>query len=304
MIGGIGRLGEKAIELVNRPKPQINYVTISDYNDYGDNRPNLIEIVDDTVNADIGKDVIGFLNAYGGEQILFLFDSAIEASGLVFRPTVGCNAIYCVHPLDRRCYVNVCDVVAETNKEKIAELQEVARCIGAKRCVVEIVETNGENTSSYIGQDASIEVTGEDVNTFMQAIGKPLPPTAKKAIKDKKGEGKLSVFRKKDDGSTAACYAKSEVCFEGGSFVKEPVLRWFKGDSVIEGIIESRRGETQNKMQSGTVKLNSSSVRIINRKTAMALDVAISESKGKLESGIQNKIEKGQNTAFLYTLEF
>lgn len=307
MFGGIGAIGDKAVELVNRPKPKEKEptpVTLADYQSYGDNRPNVIMIVDDNLKGLADSDVVGYLKESEGAQVLFLYDFAVEKSGLSFRPVVDCDTVYCVHPLDRKIYVNALKLVDEINKEKTAELQEIARCIGAKSCVVEILETNGESSNFTAGQETTIKTTGSDVSAAMAASGKPLPYMVSSAIKDKKGEGKFSLFRKKTAESGVRSYSRSEAEFEGGGFAKRPTLKWFKDDAMIESIIASREEGAGNVMKNNTFTLVSSAVRAFSKKVVAEVSLAVSQSKGDSESGVQEALKREQNTAFLYTLEF
>lgn len=295
---------KKAVETVSAASAK--YITLKEYIEYGENRPTIIKVVDDTVDGDKGrkKDKIGWIGEAEGTEVLYLFDSAVEESGLKFVPYPSCDEIYCVHPLDKDCYVNAISLYEIINKEKIAELQDIACQLGAKRCVIELTQINTESESRDKEVGATVETTGADVARFAEATGMVGASKMKSVAKDLNIE--TSVALSQNDGKTQSdtWNGRVEAEFKGSHFVKEPALRWFRGDNIIEGIIKSRKGLFKNKLQTNTVRLESSSVRGMNKKKAGALDFLISESKLGLQGSMQKSMEKEQNCVFIYTVEF
>jgi len=110
---------KKAAETISTASAK--YITLKDYVEYGENRPTIIKVVDDTVDGNKGrkKDKIGWIGEAEGAEVLYLFDSSVEESGLRFVPYPACDEVYCVHPLDKGCYINATVFYEVINKEKL-----------------------------------------------------------------------------------------------------------------------------------------------------------------------------------------
>jgi len=105
--------------------------------------PNIIQIVDDAVRRDIDvcKGAIGWRGKKKGVEVLFLYDEFVSKCGLQFVPKVECNDIYYVDPHDRKRFIQIDKIFEQTQEEKIAELENIAYCLGAKICTIEIEES-------------------------------------------------------------------------------------------------------------------------------------------------------------------
>jgi len=149
-----------------------------------------------------------------------------------------------------------------------------------------------------------VETTGKDVAKLAEVMGTVVSAKVKSATKDLNVEASASLSKNDGKAQSDTWSGRVEAEFKGSLFTKEAPLRWFKDDKIIEGIIKSRKGLFKNKLQNNTVRLDSASVRAMNKTRAGALDFLISESKLGLNGGMKNAMEKEQSCVFVYTLEF
>lgn len=104
--------------------------------------PNVIEIVDDAIRRDVDvcEGAIGWTDKVNDVEILHLYDEWVKESQIQFVPFPKCDAIYCVDPFDRNKFISSDSIFEQTRNEKLAELEHIAYCLGAKSCSIEIVE--------------------------------------------------------------------------------------------------------------------------------------------------------------------
>ena len=129
-----------------RKLKKLNPVFPEQYQSSEFNLPNVIMIVDDAVRKGekLCEGAIGWLTNDTGVEILYLYDEAIEFSGLQFVPFAVCDATYCVDSFDRNKFIRTDCIFAKAHEEKIAELKHIAYCLGAKRCSIEISEATSD----------------------------------------------------------------------------------------------------------------------------------------------------------------
>ena len=114
------------------------------------NLPNIIMIVDDAVRRgiDVCEGSIGWLRKENDVEILCLYDEAVTFSGLQFVPAATCDSVYYVDSFDRKRFVRLDCLFRKSHEEKIAELQHIAYCLGAKNCSIQIRETDIQKKDS------------------------------------------------------------------------------------------------------------------------------------------------------------
>ena len=229
--------------------------------------PNIIQIVDDAVRRDIDicEGAIGWVDRVGDVEVLHLYDEWVEESGIQFIPVWNCDSIYYVDNFNRNRYVNVNSVFSKTNEEKIAELENIAYCLGAKSCSVEIVVKDQEKaiSKSKVQLEASVESIQE------QSISK----------KDR---------------------AKTKVSFVGHNNPTYPKLKWFAHDDNIKGLIEKKCNDVQS-VKSKILELSSACSATMNRKVACAIDKLL---KVKGTASMEQQSIKEHSTTLIFELKF
>ena len=161
---GAVAFAEKTKEQENARKlKKYNPLFPEQYKSESFNIPNIIVIVDDAIRRDIEvcEGAIGWLGKDTGEEVLYLYDEAIEFSGVSFIPAPVCNAVYYVDNFDRNRFIQADCIFNRTLKEKIDELQHIAEYIGAKRCLIHISESHDSSKAKQVSVDLGAEVTQE-----------------------------------------------------------------------------------------------------------------------------------------------
>ena len=148
----------------NRRLKKFHPITQKEYKSKKFNIPNVIKIVDDaeTRNIDVCEDAIGRLVNEKGVEIFYMNDEFIQACGLHFVPAPVCDAIYHVDNFDRTRFIRTDEIFSKALEEKLAELEHIAFCLGARKCSIEIVEDDFETTNRNINAANKINKKSKD----------------------------------------------------------------------------------------------------------------------------------------------
>ena len=272
----VGNVIERAkSDALLRKLKKLNPVFPDQYQSEEFNIPNMIMIVDDAVRRGIKlcEGAIGWLSNDAGVEILCLYDEAIEFSKLKFIPAPICDAIYYVDSFDRSKYTRTDCIFSKAHEERIAELKHIAHCLGAKRCSIEINESQTgvsvQKRSASVGESVYGVDTQESTETNLRQSGS-------------------------DSRS-----GKVEIEFEGNANCVEPELKWFSYDDNIKRLIEMRMGNS-NSIKSETLELSGASSATMSQKTAYAIDSAVGGGGVSLSS----QAEKEHHSKLIYHIEF
>ena len=267
---GVTAIVEKsrADEYARRLK-KYNPVFPSQYESDTFNVPNIIVIVDDAVRKgiDVCEGSIGWLSKESGAEVLHLYDEAVSFSGIHFVPAPVCNAVYYVDHFDRGRFIQADCIFSRTLKEKIDELQHIAECVGAKRCVIDISETSKSSKTKQKSTEA----------------GGSSDQLKAKATADYKLSSKNSTNQ----------YGHVEAEFTGLRFPKRPTLKWFLYDDSINNLIETCCSG-KRRVKRLTLELAGSSMATMSQSIAVAIDGVINKNlnvKGQASMKSQAKDE-------------
>lgn len=237
--------------------------------------PNIIKIVDDAERRDIEmcEGAIGWRSKENNTEILFLYDEERERCGIEFVPNFSCNSIYCVDPFDRNRFIKVDCIFAKSQEEKLAELENIAFCLGAKACSIEIVSS--ETTSNINKTSFSATVKG----------------------------GTLSSESRNDTSVCAAnkSTGKTVIKFEGHNSPTAPKLKWFTYDDTINNLIKMRC-DSPNSIKSRALELSGSSSATMSVQTAIAIDALSKKAKATSNMEAQSTMEL--NSKLVFEIEF
>ena len=205
--------------------------------------PNIIEIVDDAKRRGIElcEGAIGWLDVIKDVEVLHLYDEWVEQSGIQFVPFWKCDNIYCVDNFNRNRYVNANFIFRKSTEDKLAELENIAYCLGAKFCSVEIVESDKE------------------LETLR----------AKSKLKSKQLSSNSDF--EKTSSVISSQKGKTVSNFNGHSNPRRPDLKWFAYDDNINGLIEKRCNDIYS-IESKILELSGASSVTMNKKVASAID--------------------------------
>ena len=243
--------------------------------------PNMIMIVDDAVRRgiDVCEGAIGWRETTkAGMEILYLYDEAVPQSGLRFIPVASCDAVYYMDSFDHGRFIRVDCIFGKAHEEKLAELKHIAYCLGAKRCSVELCDTSiskqSVNRSAVVSEAYSSGTVSEQAEQC----------TENSNFDERKG--------------------RSVMVFQGNAKPRKPQLKWFAHDDNICRLIEMRCSNA-NSIQSERLELSGSAHSTMSKKTAYAIDCAISEIGGaKASTSMDSQAEQEINSKLVYCIEF
>jgi len=234
--------------------------------------PNVIKIVDDAVRKDIDvcEGAIGWRETVKGVEVLFLYDEFVKESKLQFFPFPKCDTVYCVDPFDRTLFVNADNAFERATNEKLAELENVAYCLGAKSCSVEIIETDASTNSVSTKMAGKIKSASVSASESSSAISR-----------DMRGGKNVSYF-------------------EGNTVPRRPVLKWFSLDENIKGLIEMRCSE-KNSIKSKVLELKGATSATMSTATACAIDGIL---KAKASVSLEKKSMSEHSRLLIFEVDF
>lgn len=268
-------IGKAKSSFLMKKLKKLNPVFPKDFESEEFNLPNVIMIVDDAVRRGnkLCEGAVGWLSNDAGVEIFCLYDEAIEFSNIQFIPAPICDAIYYVDSFDRNRFIRTDCIFSKAHEEKIAELKHIAFSLGAKRCSIEINESQVDTYIKERSVSTEDTVYGTDIK---ESSGTNLKT---RGIDSRRG--------------------KVEIEFEGNTICTQPELKWFSYDDNIKRLIEMRINHS-NVIKSETLELLGSSSATMSKKTAYAIDSAV----GTVGASLSSQVEKEYNSKLIYRIEF
>ena len=166
--------------------------------------------------------------------------------------------------------MNSDNVFAKALEEKVAELQRIAYCLGAKSCSVEILEA--ESVQEGVHAQSKLKIKQISASAEMQ---------------------QNSTTKKNQSGAIIAT-------FEGHQNPMQPALKWFQHDDTIKSLIEMRCTDARS-IKSQSLELKGSYSATLSRKVACAID-ALAGAKGS--ASMEQKSMKEHNSVLKFDIEF
>lgn len=246
-------------------------------------RPNMIVIVDDAVRKgiDVCEGAIGWLSNNDGMEVLNLYDEAVELSGILFVPSVDCDAIYYVDSFDRNRYIRIDTIFDLALKEKIAELEHLAFSLGAKKCSIKLVEQRSDSDAQQ--KKYSFHIGGKRGAVSASSV--------------EEGEKSTSVMNRMEN--------RGEIVstFSGCATPTRPQLKWFANDDSVSSLVNMRCANA-NSISSKQLKLNGSSFSTMSQKTACAIDNTLNKINAKASAKMEQHVQKETCTELIFDIEF
>ena len=111
--------------------------------------PSIINIVDNAANRKFITDenAVGWIEQHEDVDVLHLYEDFAGNTGLVFVPVAQRDNVYCKDHFEHDKFINANQFFGKATDEKLAELSNIAYCLGAKSCSVEIIESESETSS-------------------------------------------------------------------------------------------------------------------------------------------------------------
>ena len=272
-------LGKKAAEetkkFVDQTKENIHeqkakkYLAVSekDFKTKTFKIPSIIMIEEDGANSEFIKDekAIGWIEEHKSVSALHFYASFAKKCGITFIPTLQTGNAYYRDNFDEKKYISSNAVFGRATEEKLAELNNIAYCLGAKHCSIEMVE---EDSSS-------------ETKSFKLSINGAKPASSL--------EG--SVSAKRQSGKTL-------VDFEGHDNPEVPDLKWFEHDDNIKNLIKMRCNKA---IKSSVLELSGSASATMSKSIACAIDDVLNIC-GNLS--MEKQSIKEHNTKLMFEIYF
>ena len=243
-------------------------VTAKEFKSKSFNMPNIIEIVDDSTNREFitCDGAIGWIEKHEDVDVLQMYSDFVKKSNLQFVPVPQRDNVYCKDNFDALVFINSNQVFGKATEEKLAELENIAYCLGAKACSVEIVETDNE-------------VNSKSKNIVLPTTSAEASTTSKKS--------------KTQSGKTVSL-------FQGNNTPTKPILKWFAHDDNIKRLIEMRCADS-NSIKSKILELKGASSATMSRRIACAID-DVANVKGGIS--MEKQALKEHSNLLIYEIEF
>jgi len=186
-----------------------------------------------------------------------------------------------VDNFDHQRYIRIDQLFNKAHEEKLAELQHIAASLGAKRCSIEIQESDKEsqNSKKKFSIKSSVKVEG---------IAASSGGSTEQSISSKTSSAR--------DGAVVST-------FEGSSDPQIPTLKWFQHDDTIRRLIDSRLSDS-NPIKTHHLKLEGSASATMSQKTASSIDGAVSKINSKKSSSMEAQAKKENISKLVFTVEF
>lgn len=265
----------------NRRLKKLHPITLDEYHSEKFNLPNVIKIIDDAEirGIDVCEGCVGRLVTEKGVEIFYITDEFVPSSGLHFVPAPICDAIYHVDNFDRSRFISTDEIFSKALEEKIAELEHIAYCLGAKSCSIEILESTAE-------------VRSIDVENTTQANMKAQGMRANESV------SVHNTHRNKHNSS-----GKTLTTFSGNAIIKYPRLKWFEHNDNVKNLIEMRLSEGSY-VSTKTLKLMGTSSASMTQKTAIAIDAEIKKVGVKTQNSVEQQAQVEKNSILIFDVIF
>ena len=272
---GTKSIAEKAREFNHEQQlKKYNPLSMDDVKKEGFHIPSIIKIVDDVSRRDIEvcEGAIGWRETVNEVEVLCIYTEFASAIGIQYVPMAEQGEIYCVDKFDETRYLNVSLAFRRATDEKLAELANIAYCLGAKSCSIEIVES--DSAVSGTEQKVSGKLFGISAKASQETSSKTSRKTSGKTVK----------------------------YFEGSNAVRVPELKWFAHDDNIRGLIEMRCSD-QNSIKSNVLELSGAMSNTMSRSVACAID-GLMKGKGKIGASMESQASKEYSSKLIFEIEF
>jgi len=238
--------------------------------------PNIIWIRDDAErrNIDVCEGAIGWLTKEYGAEVLCLYDTAVEFSGIQFVPNAPCDALFYVDNFDHNRFIWTDYIFKQAHEEKIAELENIAFCLGAKRCKIEFSETVSNSKEA----SKSINLCEASANETIE-------------------QHRLQTQSSRSSG-------RNFTEFKGHNEPRRPELKWFAHDDTIKNLIEMCCNGTRE-IEHRTLELSGASSATMSQSTAGTIDSTV-KKMGAVSGGfsMSSQASKEYSSILLFHIEF
>lgn len=271
---------KRKAEAIDKEIKKYNPLFPDQFENEGFHLPKVIVVADDAERREIEvcKGAIGWRSVENKTEILWIYDKEAERTGVQFVPSRQCNGIYHVDRFDPDRYILADQVFSRALDEKVAELERIAICLGAKKYVIDIQESS---------RNANQQQNKGSVGGLFKGIG---------------------MSSSKEENTTANDMTKNgyhtEVNLKGSCRTQRPTLKWFAHTDTILELIENRCNKG-NAIKSKTVQITGSSVAAMSIDVASSIDIAANKMNViNGEKSMASKAASENHSTLYFYVEF
>ena len=250
--------------------------------------PKLIQVIDvlDKPHQDpYCEGSIGWIDGAFDMRVFHILEAKckiLEELGYGVLPTLSSDTIYYKGLHRDKTFVALDGYFEDMKKAEVAELEKVARLLGAKHYSIELHEE--ENTKGSV--------------KTKQGIGLKTP-------KDISVAGSASSGTSGAISNDKLLKIEAEGGFDNSVKPERPKLVWFRNNAMIQELIESRCNDYENHtMNTHRIRFVHNAKAAISISAAKKIDAAIADMGVKGEVSIQGLVEKESRKSFVFIIEF
>lgn len=241
----------------------------------------VIEDEDQRKGEELCEGAVGWLTkADDCTEVFHIYNEFVKESGLVFHPMAKLNGAYYIDEggsgrfIDLECYLE------EIQKEKLAELQHVAGCLGAVSCRVESLEERASASKAKRSAAGSAKMRG---------------------VGSADASAETCVTR---DSSASRTVMLSQN-FTGCSSPVRPELNWFKHDRAICDLVDARCApKSANATKEYVLEVSCSASSAMSEETAARITGALKGTSAKGSIKLSKQLREESRKRFLFTVSF
>lgn len=255
-----------------------------EYRSPGYRVPDMVVIADGVQRKDVDvcEGAIGWTSSAKGMTVLHMYDEFVDESGLRFMPVASCDSAYFAHPFDRTLYVNLSCYFEEMQKDKMAELKQIAHKLGAKSCRLETFEEKKAVTVGRAKGGARMKAKIDDVNVNAAA-------SASLEVNASSSQRREMLF---------------EQTFEGSAEPVRPSLRWFEHDPEIRSLVEMRCSGDGNATSTYSIVLDCTNAASMSGVTAEKVEASLKKIGASSNFSVEGEVLGEMRHKMVFKLEF
>lgn len=244
--------------------------------------PMVIVVVDgdSRKGIDVCEGAVGWMSSQNGMEILHLYEAFIGECGLDFYPVHTVNGVYYADPFDARRFVDLSCLFDVAQQDRITELRNIARDLGAKYCKLESCESKKE-------------VTVKDARG------------SAKGRKGKEAQASLEAAASQSDNKFSELSLVFEQTFSGTDAPrKRPQLNWFRHDREIQSLVETMCSEGSNQFSTYTIEINGATSATLAYQQAAKIDGVLKRLHASCNFTMEGECMAEARRKLRFTIEF
>lgn len=241
----------------------------------------VVEDEDQRKGEELCEGAIGWLTrSDDGTEVLHVYNEFVPESGLSFHPMAKLNGAYYRDEggsdrfIDLECYFE------EIQKEKLAELQYVAQCLGAVSCRVESMEE--QRSESKAKRSGKVEGRARGL-----------------------GNASAAVDASATSGDSAMRKTMLSQRFTGCDEPVHPQLNWFKHDRAINNLVEARCApRSNNATKEYVIEVDCSASSVMSEESAAKINGALKGCNIKCAAKLSSQLRQESRKRFRFVISF